>query len=348
MLDSRPVIRPVVVLALATLAACGGGPASVSESDPGWRLRGAAYVNVRTMDQKTPADLFEMGAAHHEARRHEQAAALFRVLAETAPEPALRGNALFMHGQTLMIAGAFPDAYRDFDAYQARFPDGDLVSRARFNMMECALGLARVGQRDTFLGLPIVLSSKAGVELLKQTLQRFPREEFSDEFVLRLAQFHHSEGDLDLAELELKFLLSDPTYKVSNSVPHALLLAGRIGLERYQGLSYDHKTLADAKRAYEQFILDYKDIDPERARELGIEKLDVLLATAQRGILYVNEKLAERELALAEYYDDRGHAAAARVYIAYLKRTYPNTKVYREKAKAAFPKLVEELEKSAP
>ena len=150
-----------------------------------------------------------------------------------------------------MAAGEYVTAYRDFEAYQARYPEGPLSTRAKQAMMDCAVGLATVGQTETLLGLPILSTSKPGIELLKTTLQRFPRETFSDDYYLKLAQFHYERAELDEAELELRFILSEPAYKHSPSAPPALLLLGRIGLDRYEGVPYDHKSLADAKRAFE-------------------------------------------------------------------------------------------------
>jgi outer membrane protein assembly factor BamD (BamD/ComL family) len=327
-------LAPSLVLA-ALLGGCGGGPTEFEDQDLGWRhMPPRGYVNVRTKEQKDPDELYSVSLALHDAKRHEEAASLFRLIADTAPDPGMRANALYKRGEALLLLGAYPQAYREFDAYQARYPDGDLVGRAKQNMMESALGLARVGQRDTILGLPIVMTSKPGIELLKSTLARFPRELFSDDYLLRLAALYHERQEYAEAEGELQLLLSDPAYKVSNSAPRALLLLGRVGLERYGGLSYDHKTLSDAKRAYEQFEIDYKHLldDPQHAASVGLPDISRLIQAARAGILFVDEKLAERELALAEYYVGRGYPNSARPYLAYIMKHYPQTKIARTKA----------------
>ncbi|MBI2931871.1 MAG: outer membrane protein assembly factor BamD [Planctomycetes bacterium] len=330
------------LLAFSGLAAGCADGLEVGAPEGAWQYRpSGGYVNLQTMELKSPEELFAHGLALHEAGKSPEAAAAFEALGDSAPDASLRSNASYWRGETLMKAGATLDAYHAFENYQTRYPDGEFSTRAKARMMECAMVMAKVGTTDTILGLPVITTSKTGIELLRHTLQRFPREDFSDDHYYRLAEFYYERGDLSEAELELNFILFDPTYKRSNSAPRALLLLGRIGLERYDGVDYDHKTLADAKRAYEQFELDYKRYldDPQKAAELGLQDLPALMATARAGIAFVNERLAEREFMLAEYYARHGRPAAARVYLAGLLKNYPKT---TWAARAA--KLVQELE----
>jgi tetratricopeptide (TPR) repeat protein len=316
------------VFASVFVAGCSDAPDPSMPRDTTWQYRPAhGYVNVRTMERLSPEELLARGTARAGAKSTVEAAAIYRVLADTAQDPAIRSEALYRRGETLFKAGAYAEAYRDFENCQARHPDSDYAGRSRQRMMDCALGLAEVGQKESVLGIPLIRTSKAGVTLLKSTLQRFPREEFSDDYYFKLAEFHHARGEWDETELELRFILTDPTYKRSNSAGRALLLLAQIGLERYDGVSYDHKSLADAKRAYEQFEGDYKQFadDPEKAAELGISDLPAMVARAHAGIAFVNERLAEREFTLAEYYLDRDGPRAAKTYLQTIVRNYPKT-----------------------
>ncbi len=334
------------VVAAAAAAGCADAP-SIPQHQQTWQLRAdGSYVNLGTMQRFTPDELYAHGVGLHKAKRHEEAAAAFGALAESAPDDALRARASFSRAETVASAGAFADAYRLYDAYQARHPDGEHATLAKERMMQCALELARVGQRESVLGIPILKTATAGVELLKSTLQRFPREDFSDDYHYKLAEFHHGRGEFDEAELELRHILADPTYQRGNSAPHALLLLGRIGEQRYDGPDYDHKTLIDAKRAYERFIGDYKALPAPAAEAMGIKNLPAILADAQKRIAEVNSRLAEREYVLAEYYYGRGHPRSARVYLDYILKNYPDSK-WAEDARGMLKELPPE-DRTAP
>lgn len=332
--------------AAVLLAACSGAPEPAARPETPWEYRpSAGFVHTETMEHYGPQEFFQYGLRLRDAKSFAEAAGVFQLIADFAPDAALRARALFMRGTILMTEGAYLEAYRAFESYVARYPEGELSTRAKQAMMECAVGLATVGQEDSFLGIIPTRSAKPGIELLKSTLQRFPREEFSDAYYFKLAEFYYGRGQLAEAELELRFILSEPSYKRSRSAPRALLMLGKIGLDRYGGASYDHKTLADAKRAYEQFELDYKRYleTPGTWPELGLEDLPGMLATARAGIAFVNERMAEREFLLAEFYLARDQAPSARLYLAGILKNYPNTSW----AKRA-DQLLRDLEPTAP
>ncbi len=320
-------LLPVPLLML--LAACAGGSEPLPNERSEWQYRAnTGYVNVRTMEQKSPQELLDHASTLQQAKRPVQAAMIFNVLAHTAPDPSTRAGALWGLATAAGNAGAWRTAFNAFDTFQSRFPDDDLATRAKLMMMECALELGRAGEKESVLGIPMYTSSKAGIELLQNTLNRFPREDFSDDYCYKLAEFHHERGEADLAEAQLNTILTDPAYQRSNSAPRALLFLGQIGLERYAGVWYDHKMIADAKRAYERFLSDYQQFadEPAKAAEYGIRDFPKMIVVARAGIRTCEEALAERELTVAEYYADRDRPEAAKLHLGIVLKTYPETR----------------------
>ncbi len=286
-----------------------------------WEYRaGAGFVNVKTMESRTPEQFLQLGKELVEAKKVDEAAELLAVLVEAPVENPFREAGSFLRGRVLAENGRTYDGYLEFDRFTRLFPESPQSPKAREWLMACGLALAKEGHKD-FL---FFKTSKTGLDALHQTLLRFPREDFTDDYYLKLARFYLDRGDLDLAESELRTILDN--YKASDSAPRALLLLADIGRRRFDHVAYDVKALLDAKRAYEQFLGDYGRLvdDPVALRAAGLEddKLPPLEREARDGISWINDRLAEKELSLAKFYLRKDKPKAARIYLRTIVKKY--------------------------
>jgi outer membrane protein assembly factor BamD (BamD/ComL family) len=320
------------------------------QQEPEWEYKqGLKSFVSRNRDQKTPEELYALGESHFNKHEHEAAARIFQAIAEQLPSEfsALREKALFSVARTLHEAGDYAAAHRTFETFLARVPDSDLaggVYGARYYLFMSAYLLAVKGAPEKVLGVSVGSSSKSGLDLLRAALNRFTREPFTDNFYLALGQFLLDKGRLDEAETEFKLILTPGQYDKTDSAPRAQLLLASIYLKRFDGLDYDVRTLADAKREYEKFLSSYRRVkgDARQLAELALddELLQKMLDEASGGIAWINEKLAEREWNLSEWYLWKGKPNAARIYLKSIQGNFPDT----QWAKKAADKLVE-LEK---
>jgi outer membrane protein assembly factor BamD (BamD/ComL family) len=293
-----------------------------------WEFRaGQGFVNLSTGETKAPEAFLEFGETLHAGKQLQEAVDALSVLVAAPVAPALRERGLFLRARSLFALGEPVAAYDDFNRFTREFPESGRVAAAREGMMASALERARHGEWETLLGIPIYRSARGGIDQLRKTLLGFPREEFTDDYYLKLALFLLEEGDPVAAESELTIVLEN--HPLSDSAPPAVLLRGRIRLDRYDGVDYDVKSLADAKRDYEKFVGDYLRYagDPVRLRELGLdaERLKKMESEARAGIRFIVGQLAAKELAMARFYNHRGKPKAAKVYLESILRTYPDS-----------------------
>ncbi len=307
-----------------------------------WEYRHAvqAFVNRKTMEQKSPQELLALGDQRFRDADFSGAWRIYTAMAETLPSDAaapealkaLKEQALFSVARCGFGAGDFAGAYRGFEAFLARLPDSDLSSGvygAKWFLFQSALELAKVGTKEHVLGVALYKSSKSGVDLLHQALLRFPREPFTDDFYLALGDFFLMKGQLDDAEKEYLFILTPGQYEKTGSGPRAQLRLAQIYIRRFDAVEYDVKTLSDAKREYEKFLSSWGGAkgNPEQlgALELTEDQLDKMIAEANAGIAGINEKLAEKEWNMAGWYLWKGKPKAAKIYLNSIKSNYPRT-----------------------
>lgn len=295
---------------------------------PLWEyLPGQGFVNSSTGDLKTPEAFLALGEKLHSDKKYEEAAEAMAVLAEAPVDATLREKGLLLRARALLGSGRHGEAHDTYDRFVQIFPDSTHAAAAREELMRNDLEWAKVGEPQSVLGIPLYSSSRRPVRELKNTLVRFSREECTDDFYLRLAVFFIEQGENNLAEDELTFLLEN--YAMSDSAPRALLLRARLRLNRFDAVDYDLKPLIDAKRDYEKFAGDYlrHAEEPARLRQLGLdpERLRSMEKQVRDGIRFVNEKQAEKELALARFYLHRDRPKSAKVYLESILKTYSET-----------------------
>lgn len=285
-----------------------------------WEYKpGIGFVNKDTLERKTPQQFYEHGIALAKARETDEAVAVFDLLLRHVTDKDLVENARFKKGETLWSGSRFGLAYSELDDFLRLFPESGLAQRAKLIVMDSAFLIAQEGTSGGFLGL--FSSPKAGLDLLRAALQRFPREPFSSQYYYKMARLLVDDRQFDAAENELKFVLAE--YPHTLETPKAVLLLGEIGLLRFDSIDYDVRGLADARRNFERFVAEadvLSAISTEAAAFIK-EKLPY----AKEKIAFINESAAEKEWETAEYYRSKGHYRSAKVYYRSIVRSFPTT-----------------------
>jgi TolA-binding protein len=308
-------------LALLLLLLC---PGDVKD----WVYRpGIGFVNTKTMEKKSPEEFFAYGVKLARSRETDDALAVFDLILAHTEDPALKERTVFKKAEALYSGSRFFEAYQEFNNFLLRYPESKLADSlggrpgAKELQMDAALLLAREGHTETFLGLPILKTSKVGIDYLHAALQRYPREDFTDDYYLKLGDFFFNREEYDSAETEYKFLLEE--YKETESAPLALLKLGEVGLKRFDSTDYDIKGLKDARRCFERFIEEAPinaKISP--AIKAVVERE---LPTAREKVALINETEAKKEFEIGEYYRRKDRYSSAAVYYRSILRTYRQT-----------------------
>ncbi len=294
-------------------------------SAPGgdWEYRqGVGFVDTATMERKTPEEFLQHGLALRKAGSHAAAARAFDLIVQHVRESGLSESARFEGAETRFQAGDFYEACRAFEDFVARHPQSDRATAAKRRIMDSALEMAHRGHTETLLGLPLLSTSKAGVEKLREVLRRYPREDFSPEFYQLLGLFFYGREEHDAAEVEFTTVLEQ--YPDSPLTVPALYYLGCSCRARFDDLPYDVKPLKDAKRHFGRFVEEADRL--RRLSSKGEEWVNRFLPEARAHIARINDLLAEKELRTAEYYRWKGYPNSAAVSYRAILRSFPATR----------------------
>jgi outer membrane protein assembly factor BamD (BamD/ComL family) len=301
------------------------------------------------MEEKTPEELLKYALARREARDFSGALSALYPLVQGVPEGTLRETAHFERAETLFAGGLFYEAYDDYEKFILRYPQSARATRAKEREMESALQLARAGHQEKVLGVPLVSSSKTGVESLKDALRRYPREDFSAGYYQKLGKFFYERSEWDHAAEQFNLVLEQ--YPESPDSVFALYMLGLTSENRFDAIDYDIKPLKDARRYYERFLEE-----ADRMRKLpppAKDWVDGLVGAVQERLAIVYQHLLEKTDQTARYYDWKSLPWSAAIYFravlkddATFRRVlpkFPETEPVR-RAKRRIPEIQAELQ----
>lgn len=261
--------------------------------------QGTGIVELSTGKARTPEEFLQYAIAEREAGRPLEAVTALGFLATRVPDAAIRENAHFERATTYYKAGAYYEAYHDFEGFILKFPQSERVTAAKRMEMTAALDLARVG-KSTWLGL--ATTATTGVDYLHDALRRYPHEDFAADFLQKLGMFFYERAEFDRAGEEFSRVLDQ--YGEAPEAVLALYMLGRTAEVRFDAIEYDVKPLKDSRRHYERFLEE-----ADRMRRLSDQAkrwVDALIPAVRERLGSVYDRLLVKQLKTAEYYDWKG------------------------------------------
>ena len=261
--------------------------------------QGEGIVDLATGQARSPEQFLKFAIAEREAGRPEVAVAALSVLATRIPDAVIRETAHFERATTYYKAGAYYEAYHDFEGFILKFPQSERVTAAKRMEMTAALELAKVG-KSTWLGLST--TSTTGIDYLHDALRRYPHEDFAPDFLQKLGMFFYEKSEYDRAAEEFSRVLEQ--YADAPEAVLALYMLGRTAEVRFDAVDYDVKPLKDSRRHYERFLEE-----ADRMRRLSDQAkrwVDALIPAIRERLTTVYERLLVKQLKSAEYYDWKG------------------------------------------
>jgi len=261
--------------------------------------QGAGVVDLATGQVRSPEEFLKFAIAERAAGRPESAISALTVLATKVPDAGIRETAHFERATTYYKAGAYYEAYHDFEGFILKFPQSERVTAAKRMEMTAALELARVG-KSTWLGLST--TSTTGVDYLHDALRRYPHEDFAPDYLQKLGMFFYEREEYDRATEEFTRLLEQ--YSDAPEAVLALYMLGRTAEKRFDAVDYDVKPLKDSRRHYERFLEEADRM--RRFSDQGKRWVDALIPAVRERLSSVYERMLIKELKTAEYYDWKG------------------------------------------
>ncbi|MEQ8785014.1 MAG: outer membrane protein assembly factor BamD [Pirellulaceae bacterium] len=262
-------------------------------------------------------------AAQQEQQRKalfNEAGGLFSQAAGWWPESTLEQDALFLAGESYFFGDRFPTANEQYELLLKKYPNArqlDKVEARRFSIAQFWLQLEQA-RPQSFFALNITDEKRPWRDAGGNAVRVFdkiriddPTGRLADDATLAAANAHFLKGDFARADdfytdLRKTFPSSEHQFK-------AHFLGLQCKLKTYQGPAYDGTALDEADRLLQVIRKQF----PEEA-----DKEREYLARAWAEVRY---KLAQREWALAQYYDFRREFGGARYHYGKILEEYDDT-----------------------
>jgi outer membrane protein assembly factor BamD (BamD/ComL family) len=227
------------------------------------------------------------------------------------PPPSQGGEeALWERGRAHAAAGEHFEAYYDFREYVLRYPQSPRASEAKRQEMAAALELARGGHRQSTLGLRLFSTSQTGVDFLRESLRRYPREDFASDFTQKLGMFYYKRSEWDLAAAEFQTVLEQ--YPEAPEAVLALYMLALTAEQRFDGVERDLKPIREARRLHERFLEEADKM--RRLPDPAPRWVDELAPTVRSRLARIYGLILQKHLRTAEYYDWKDYPRAAAIY----------------------------------
>lgn len=246
------------------------------------------------------------------------AAKLYRIAASRWPDSTIEEDSLFFEGQSFFFANHYVESNRAYEKLISLFSGTRYLDKAEQHRF--AIARYWLEKAEQYRGLAINDPERPRMNLVSEARRIFhririddPTGKFADDATNALADAYFS--DERYAEAADTYEDLRRNYPGSRFQYHAHLFELKSRLLSYQGPSYDDQPLLKADDLMRSIVQQF----PEEARK---EK-DFLAKEATK----IQQKLAERGLATAKYYENRGENLAAKLMYEQVAENYSHTKL---------------------
>lgn len=204
-------------------------------------------------------------------------------------------------------AGDFHRAYEHAEIVADR-ASGELYYQAIRREMDIARAYLS-GRKRIVWGVLRLPAYDEAIEILDRVWERVPGTRLAEQALKLKADHYYEQGKVDLAQDEYANLASQ--FPAGRYHPFAMLRAAQAAELAFPGVRFDDSALTQAEERYRQYQVAY----PEPARREGIE---LRLAGIRR-------QRAEKDLAVARWYERTRRLGAAEFYYRQILERYPDT-----------------------
>ena len=275
---------------------------------------------------------YQEGEELYDQKKYGDAAEKFATAASRWPDSVLEEDALFMQGESYFFADQYSKASDTFQKLLKKHPFSRHLDKAvarlfdigrYWEQMHAAEPHWPVTPNFTDGTRPLFDTWGHALKAYEQIRLNDPNGPLADDSVIASANAYFLTGRYEDAAYHYDLLRKE--YPKSEHQVAAHVLGVKSKLNIYQGSLYDGEPLEDASEIAQQALTQFPG-------QLGAEK--ELMIRAKNGIV---EQQAERDWAIAQYYDKKKFYGAARLYYEAILKDYPQTSV----AEAARTRLEE-------
>lgn len=309
---------------LAALLAAGwlSAPAAAQER---YELNERGFERVEAPDPDTPEGrLQEVRRLIAEGETEEATERAKRWIKEHPNHPLLP-DAYLLRGDARVAREKYYKALFDYEYVIRAYPGSEQFQTALERELTIADAFAR-GVKREFLGLRVLPAGSEAEELYIRIQERAPGSKIAERAGIELADYYYRGSEMRLAAEAYDLFLKN--YPRSQWREHAMKRQILANLATFKGPRFDATGLIEAQRRLE----DYRSDFPAAAEQIGAESL----------LTRVDETLAVRAYLIAEWYEGRGNAVAARAMYKRVLRDHGGSNAARkavERLRALEPEL---------
>jgi len=161
-----------------------------------------------------------------------------------------------------------------------------------------------------------------GVDLLEHMQIAYHNHSLADDALVHVANYQMTENRYLEAQATCQRILRE--YPRRENTAYARFLLARSLWRFNQGPDYDERLLLRSLQTHKDFIATVEE-DPALTRKHA-KRLEI----ARTGVTEVTERLALKQVRIAEFYERRDQPGSAEFYYRYCMREYPETSAAKE------------------
>lgn len=310
---------------------------SAEEEDSGYSLSDFSPSNILGTlkeiagygpNERVAQALYQEGEYLYGQGKYEEAAERFTQAVERAPESPLQEDCLFMQAESQFRADQYPKATETYAELLKKYDNTrylDTVVKRQFligrywEQLDAVEPAWLLGFQWSDPTRPKLDTWGNAIKAYRSIQMHDPRGPLADLSIITTANAYYTKGRYEDAAYYYDLLRNE--YPKSDYQRHAHRDGMKSKLHMYQGPMYDGSPLEDAAQIADQMLLQF-------GSELGSERDQII--QIQNEIL---QQRAERDWAVAQFYEKKSHYGAARYYYRLILDEYPTTAV-AQKARA--------------
>jgi outer membrane protein assembly factor BamD (BamD/ComL family) len=277
--------------------------------------------------------LLREGKTLLDEEKHSEAAEKFKSAAKRWPDSVLEEEAMFLLGESYFFSDQYPKAQDAYDNLLKEYDNSRHLDTAVKRLFSIGRYWEQLHQANPHWPVTPNLTVKErpwfdtfgnALKAYESVRMKDPTGPLADDSIMATANAHFGRGRYEDASYYYDLLRKEYPHSEHQVRAHVLGLQSK--LQVYQGELYDGTPLVEADEIAKQTLTQFRN-------QLGQEQ--VRLAQARDQIL---EQKAERDWAVARYYDRKKQFGSARVYYQYITNDYPLTET-AHKARARLDQI---------
>ncbi len=269
--------------------------------------------------------LLKEGETLFHQKKYDEAAGRFASAAQRWPDSALEENAMFLLAESYFFSDKYPKAQDAYDELLKKHDNSRHLDTTCKRLFSIGQYWEKLDESNphwpttpnmTDTTRPLFDTFGNAIKAYESVRLHDPIGPLADDSIMAAACAYFRKGRYEDAAYQFDVLRKEYSQSEHQAKAHVLGIQSK--LKMYQGHLYDGTPLKEADEIADQALSQFRT-------ELGTEQQRV--AQTRNDIL---ERRAERDWAMAQYYDKKKQYDSARQYYHAIVKEYPQTKIAQQ------------------